>query len=137
MEIEEKQRQIMEKQKRASVKRREKPGTDSNIIRHYPKEDTTPTPSESSETIDDLKEKRRSLLMMWESYAEGEGPGPENRQENEEKRRSSFGYDRMMTEAADSDVSVIAIVSVCMVNTQTTYKDKAPVFRIDRTNNIS
>ena len=42
--------------------------------------------------------------MMWESFAEGEGPGPENRSE-ESPRRQSFGYDKMMKEAVESDVS--------------------------------
>ena len=114
----------MEKQKRASVKRREKPGTvdrtnDETAV-------TTPQPSEPDE---DLKEKRRSLLMMWESYADGEGPGPENKMDSEEKRKT-FGYDRMMEEAAQSDVSMVITphkTKVCVTQCNVTYKTKACV----------
>ncbi|KAK3749209.1 hypothetical protein QZH41_006339 [Actinostola sp. cb2023] len=94
LEIEEKQRQIMEKQQRASVKRREIPGTNK-------KTEDSPVPA-SSDNTEDLQEKRRSLLMMWESFAEGDGAGPENKLD-EEQRRTSFGYEKMMTEASQSD----------------------------------
>jgi len=80
----------MEQQKRASIKRRGKTETDVRA-------NSVP---QSTDDVEDLKEKRRSLIMMWESYSEGEGPGPENKPDDD-SRTTSFGYEKMMMEATD------------------------------------
>lgn len=99
-EIEEKKRRIAESQKKANVQLRR------DVSDEKKRDDTRA--AGSPDEIEDLSEKRRSLLMMWESYAEGEGPGPEN---VKEEGKSQFGYDVMMMEAAQSDVSWDEVLS--------------------------
>ncbi|XP_048587859.1 trichohyalin isoform X2 [Nematostella vectensis] len=70
-EMEEKKRRIMENQKRASLRR----GNGSEDDRQSSPEPTLNRgpPSHDEFAAEDLKEKRRSLLLMWEAKAESNG----------------------------------------------------------------
>jgi hydroxylamine reductase (hybrid-cluster protein) len=112
-EIEEKKRRIAESQKKANVQRRR------DVSESEKKKEEAAAELGTTDIIEDLSEKRRSLLMMWESYADGEGPGPENHELQEKSEREQFGYDVMMMETAHGDVSYDNKCNIELVNVGT------------------